>query len=42
MNEHKKPIVLWTKPLIEIIDDCIYIDDQLVYRNGEFVKRFSD
>ena len=42
MNESetpKKPTVLWTKPLIEIIDNCIYIDDELVWRDGELVHR---
>ena len=42
MSEKKKPIVLWTKPLIEIIDNCIYIDDMLVWRDGEFVNRRED
>lgn len=38
-EENKKPTVLWTKPLIEIIDNCIYIDDVLVWRDGELVYR---
>ncbi len=32
-----KPIVLWQKPLIELIGDCIFIDDVLVWRNGETI-----
>lgn len=32
-------IVLWKRPLIEIIDNKIYIDDILVWKNGEFVHR---
>jgi len=35
----KEPIVLWTKPLIEIIDNCVFIDDVMVWRNGEFINR---
>ena len=31
-----KPVVLWKVPLVEIINDCIYIDDLLVWRNGVF------
>lgn len=42
LTEEKKPIVLWKKPLIEIIDDMIFIDDILVWRNGEFMRRKDD
>ncbi len=37
----RKPIVLWQEPLIEIIGDEVWIDDLLVWRDGEFtgVKR---
>jgi len=38
----EKLIVLWKKPLIEIIENCIYIDDTLVWRDGEFVNRRED
>lgn len=34
-----KIIVLWTRPLIEIIDTQIYIDDVLVWSNGKLVHR---
>jgi len=42
LTDKKKPIVLWTKPLIEIIDNCIFIDDMLVWRDGILVKRDDD
>jgi len=36
-NEKKKPIVLWQSPLIEIIEDEIYIDDWLIWKDGKLV-----
>ncbi len=32
-------IVLWKTPLIEIIDNKIFINDVLVWKNGELVHR---
>ena len=41
MNETGQPetVVLWKHPLIEIIDNKIFIDDVLVWKNGELVHR---
>lgn len=39
IKETEKIIVLWQKPLIEIIDEMIFIDDVLVWRKGIFVGR---
>lgn len=39
MNEKPRIIVLWKQPLIEIINDRIYIDDVMVWNNGKLVNR---
>lgn len=31
-------IVLWKKPLVEIVNDCIFIEDQLVWKDGQFFQ----
>ncbi len=37
----RTPIVLWQDPLIEIINDEVWIDDLMVWKKGEYtgVKR---
>ncbi len=36
MSNKRDIIVLWKSPLIEIVDDAIFIEDQLVWKNEKF------
>ena len=36
MRDGKEVIVLWTKPLIEIIDDKVLINDHVIWLKGSY------